>query len=201
MHHSLHHVHTVVRLQLQWHVAHGSHEFSKEISHLPAVLQKYIPILTIGEVGVAQIGPVWDIIISHSRVCEQIFKQISKISIWPKTYLETLRAIAMGIFCLKELLIYSHCNHICYTAITYVCEHCVVSAFAVTHAVHTHWWWDCCQKGMPWCAAPRWFHWSVREPEDVAAPAGQVCGTGTLSSARENAGAVAVTLCGNCAYL
>ncbi len=123
MHHSLHHVHTVVRLQLQWHVAHGSHEFSKEISHLPAVLQKYIPILTIGEVGVAQIGPVWDIIILHSRVCEQIFKQISKISIWPKTYLETLRAIAMGIFCLKELLIYSHCNHICYTAITYVCEH------------------------------------------------------------------------------
>lgn len=133
MHHSLHHVHTVVRLQLQWHVAHGSHEFSKEISHLPAVLQKYITILTIGEVGVAQIGPVWDIIISHSRVCEQIFKQISMSYIWSKTNLETLSAIAMGIFCLKELLIFTlqsyllHSHNICLRT-------CVVSAFAVSHA-------------------------------------------------------------------
>lgn len=139
MHHSLHHVHTVVRLQLQWHVAHGSHEFSKEIGHLPAVLQKYITILTIGEVGVAQIGPVWDIIISHSRVCKQIFTSSTeqRLFAWApydlKTNLETWRAIAMGIFCLKELMVFTlqayllHSHNICLRT-------CVVSAFAVTHA-------------------------------------------------------------------
>lgn len=56
VHHALHHLHRVVRLQLQGHVPHGLHQLREEVRDLGAVLQEYVAVLAVGEVGVAQVG-------------------------------------------------------------------------------------------------------------------------------------------------
>lgn len=58
MHHALHHLHGVVALQLQGHIAHGVHQLREEVRDVGTVLQEHVAVLAVGEVGVTQVGAV-----------------------------------------------------------------------------------------------------------------------------------------------
>lgn len=57
VHHALEHGDRVVGLELQGDVSHGLHQVGEEVGDLPAVLQQHVPVLSVGEVRVAQVGP------------------------------------------------------------------------------------------------------------------------------------------------